>query len=208
MPFKGVAIVARRAFLHSVSAGVSLVGAPLFIHCGRAAENERAFIAVDDLRPQLGCYGQSQMISPNIDRLADEGLLFERAYCQQPICMASRASLLSGYRPEHNRIYTCAALHTLLPDALSLNQHFEQNGYEIWASGKIYHHAEDHRHQFGSRWQNPAGNWVGRGYLTPEAISAVRENEKRLASDSAADGGRGPAFEAAKWRITPMRTAP
>ncbi len=188
----------RRAFLQSLASGAAGLAAPRHLYASERASEKRnvLFIAVDDLRPQLGCYGQSQMISPNIDRLAAEGLLFERAYCQQPICMASRASLLSGYRPEHNRIYTCQSLHALAPDALSLNQHFEQNGYEIWASGKIYHHSEDHHHQFGSRWQNPQGDWVGRGYLTPEAIAAVRENEKRHASDLTTAGGRGPAFEA------------
>jgi len=190
----------RRTFVQSLATGAVALATP---HCLSSAARSPAkrnvlFIAVDDLRPQLGCYGQHQMISPNIDRLAGEGLLFERAYCQQPICMASRASLLSGYRPEHNRIYTCGSLHTLVPDALTLNQHFSQNGYEIWASGKIYHHAEDHQHQFGDRWQNPDGNWMGRGYLTPEAIVAVRENESRHSSDPAAAGGRGPAFEAAE----------
>ena len=57
------------------------------------------FIAVDDLRPQLGCYGHKQTLSPNIDRLASEGVLFNRAYCQVPVCGASRASLLTGIRP-------------------------------------------------------------------------------------------------------------
>ena len=55
------------------------------------------FIAIDDLRPELGCYGNSNILSPHIDKLASEGLTFNRAYCQQPICMASRASLMSGF---------------------------------------------------------------------------------------------------------------
>ena len=57
------------------------------------------FIAVDDLRPELGCYGSPIAISPNLDVLAKGGLLFNRAYCQQAICRPSRASLITGARP-------------------------------------------------------------------------------------------------------------
>lgn len=61
------------------------------------------FISVDDLRPELGCYGQDYMITPNIDRLADEGVLFEKAFCNYPVCGASRASLMTGLRPTPER---------------------------------------------------------------------------------------------------------
>ena len=61
------------------------------------------FIAVDDLRPMLGCYGDQDIKTPNMDRLAAQGTLFERAYCNVPVCGASRASLLTGLRPTRNR---------------------------------------------------------------------------------------------------------
>ena len=98
------------------------------------------FIAIDDLRPELGCYGSKIVKSPNIDRLAKEGRQFDRAYCQQSICSPSRASLMTGARPDgigiiENRAY----FRELNPDIITLPQHFIKNGYEAVYCGKIYH---------------------------------------------------------------------
>ena len=72
--------------------------------CSRGGERPNVlFIAVDDLRPELNCYGRSHIQSPNIDRLANEGVLFERAYCMVPTCGASRASLMTSVRPTRQR---------------------------------------------------------------------------------------------------------
>jgi len=152
------------------------------------------FIAFDDLRPQLNCYGQSQMKTPNIDRLADEGLTFRRAYTQQAICMASRSSILSGIRPEHAQLYSCGSLQDLAPDITTMNEHFANNGYTTEAIGKIYHHASDHRAQFGDRWYDPTGDWVDRGYVTKEAIAEQAAN----ARFNKGKKGRGPAYEMAE----------
>ncbi|MCG8579014.1 MAG: sulfatase, partial [Bacteroidales bacterium] len=98
------------------------------------------FIAVDDLRPELGCYGSEIAISPNIDKLADNGIVFERAYCQQAICSPSRASLMTGARPESIKVienYTYFRDEN--PDILTLPQHLKVNGYETVYTGKIYH---------------------------------------------------------------------
>lgn len=155
------------------------------------------FIAVDDLRPELGCYGNTRILSPHIDRLAREGMRFNRAYCQQPICMASRASLMTGYRPDHGNIYSCDAVASLLPDARTLNKHFEQNGYHVWATGKIYHHAQDHAAQFGARHVQPEGQWKGRGYLAEDSIRQMQAYAKIYDKIRGGDSnGRGPAFEA------------
>lgn len=151
------------------------------------------FVAVDDLRPQLGCYGKEQIISPNIDKLAEEGLVFERAYCQQAVCGPSRASLLSGCRPDTiGDYYFGVRLRDNLPDVLTLPQHFKNNGYQTLSVGKIYHHNDDDL----TAWSRPPfraeGDWKGRGYLTDEAMSQIMSGE--------GDNGRkglGPAFEAA-----------
>ena len=177
--------------------GLWLLIMVLFIGCATPPQAPNVlFIAIDDLRPELGCYGNEQIISPHIDQLASEGLVFKRAYCQQPICMASRASLLSGYRPDTLDIYNCNSLDELIPDVLTLDQHFENNGYQIWASGKIYHHGVDRRNQFGEQYVRPETNEQGRGYLSEEAQKIVEEYDAYYREQrNQPGGGRGPAFE-------------
>ncbi len=98
------------------------------------------FLAVDDLRPELGCYGAEHVISPNIDRLAREGLRFERAYCQSAVCNPSRASLMTGKRPDTIRVWDLRTdLREVCPDVLTLPQHFRRHGYYTSSIGKIYH---------------------------------------------------------------------
>jgi iduronate 2-sulfatase len=87
------------------------------------------FIAVDDLRPELGCYGNALIKSPNIDALARQGLQFNRAYCQFALCNPSRASLLTGRRPESIQIYDLETfVRTHVPDVLTLPQLFKNSG--------------------------------------------------------------------------------
>ncbi len=110
----------RHPYLKAAGLACACLLSPLFTSAQNVAGRPNVlFIAVDDLRPQLGCYGYEQIKSPNIDRLAGRGLLFERAYCQQAICMASRASLLSGYRPDKGQIYQNNALFTHVPMIIS-----------------------------------------------------------------------------------------
>ena len=84
----------RRNFLKAMGLGAATMAMPscVFAAKGSAAGDKRPnvlFIAVDDLRPQLGCYGHKQMLSPNIDRLASDGVVFLRSYCQVPVCGSS-----------------------------------------------------------------------------------------------------------------------
>lgn len=102
------------------------------------------FIAIDDLRPELGCYGSKLVKSPNLDALAAKGLRFDRAYCQEAICAPSRASLLSGTRPDTNGItHNYVEFRDLNPDLLTLPEHFIAQGYETAYTGKIYHRYPD-----------------------------------------------------------------
>lgn len=153
------------------------------------------FIAADDLRPHLGCYGHSEVLTPNMDRLASRGMVFERAYCQQSICMASRASLLSGYRPDKGDIFKCGPLYKHVPDALPVNQHFLDNGYETVSIGKIYHHKSDEKRGWSKEAFHARGEWEGRGYVTPKAAALVREYDEK--HPEASRKGMGPAFECA-----------
>jgi iduronate 2-sulfatase len=98
------------------------------------------FIAVDDLRPSLGCYGDALAKTPNIDRLANSGLQFNRAYCQEAVCSPSRASLLTGRRPDSIGVWDLRAhFRETVPDVVTLPQHFKNHGYHTRALGKILH---------------------------------------------------------------------
>jgi iduronate 2-sulfatase len=97
-------------------------------------------IIADDLRPQLGCYGERQMMTPNIDRLAAEGIVFKRTYCQQPLCGPSRGSFLTGLRPDSTKIWdNFTPIRKVRPDVVTLPQHFKNAGYHTQAVGKIFH---------------------------------------------------------------------
>ena len=101
------------------------------------------FIGIDDLRPELGCYGSDIAVSPNLDKLASDGLLFENAYCQQAICGPSRASLLTGIRPETSGVFhNYIKFREVNPNVVTLPQHFKNNGYETVYTGKIFHHGD------------------------------------------------------------------
>ena len=99
------------------------------------------FIAVDDLRPELGVYGYSHIHSPNIDELASKSMVFERAYCQVGVCSPSRASLLTGRRPDTNHVWRIAndEYWRMYTNATTIPQYFKDNGYISIGMGKIFH---------------------------------------------------------------------
>ena len=106
----------------------------------RPARPNVLFIAADDLRPDLGCYGSAGAKTPQLDALARRGVLFERAYAQQAVCNPSRASVLTGRRPDTLKVWDLKThFRETLPDVVTLPQHFKQHGYTAVDIGKIYH---------------------------------------------------------------------
>ena len=98
------------------------------------------FIAVDDLKPTIGAYGDRQAVTPNLDALAGKGAVFERAYCQQAVCSPSRTSLMAGLRPDSTRVYDLKThFREHVPDAVTLPQLFRENNYRTVSVGKIFH---------------------------------------------------------------------
>ena len=116
------------------------------------------FIAVDDLVPRLGCYGDKWVKSPNIDRLASQGTTFLHAQCQYPVCGPSRASLMSGLRPESAGVLD---LKTKWRDAnpaiVSLPQYLKEHGYFTTGTGKVYDYrsVDDPEIMDAESWSEP-----------------------------------------------------
>jgi arylsulfatase A-like enzyme len=157
------------------------------------------FIAVDDMRPQLGCYGDKLVKTPHMDRLAARGVVFDRAYCQQALCSPSRISLLSGRRPSTSGIYQIGpTLRSAMPDVVTLPQHFKNHGYFARSLGKIYHVGIDDP----DSWSVPS--WVSKApRYGPTGQAAVKQYiaEMKAAGKEIPTKGKdaafyaGPAFE-------------
>ena len=131
------------------------------------------FIAVDDLRPELNCYGNKDIHSPNIDALAARGTLFERTYCQVAVCGASRASLMTGLRPQSTRCWNFKTpMREMNPDALSMPQHFKKHGYTTLSIGKIYHSSND---DFPQGWSEKPLRGMGAQYASPAGIAEAKK---------------------------------
>ena len=144
------------------------------------------FISIDDFRPKINSYGESKMITPNIDKLASEGLQFNNAFTNIAVCGASRASIMTGIRPSQDRFndYTSrASVDT--PEAITLNQLFMENGYETVSYGKIYHFPDDTKEY----WSENDGGAHQADYQDPVAQERKRNGEK------GSHGPNGPAFE-------------
>ena len=130
--------------LLAAGAAIAALSAPTAFAAGQSPKLNVLFIAVDDLRPELGCYGVPVIQSPNIDALARKGVVFDNAFCQQAVCSPSRTSLLTGLRPDTTKVWDLSThFRKALPDVVTLPQYFKNNGYFTEAMGKIFHHGLD-----------------------------------------------------------------
>ena len=180
----------RRDFLStSLKAGTAAFTTNLFPKLGARAEGQYnvLFIIADDLRPLLGCYGHPQMHTPNIDTLAQRGTLFNRAYCQYPLCSPSRTSMITGLRPETTGVQNNSAdFRQKLPDVVTLPQHFKTHGYHTQSVGRVFHlpTLQDDKNSWSSPSWRPA--WVPYDKETTPSWQALDAEDDELRDGKAA----------------------
>ncbi|MFN0079787.1 MAG: sulfatase-like hydrolase/transferase [Prosthecobacter sp.] len=185
-----------------------LLSSFVILHSSFAATKPNIlFIAVDDLRPQLGCYGDKLIKSPNIDRIAARGIVFEKAYVQQAVCSPSRTAIMTGLRPDVTKVWDLEThFRPAQPECITLPQHFKANGYQCEALSKIYHKGhEDGRSWTASHWY-PFGRSVDTDLVdwTKQIVTKHDVNVVEYSSPEANDTSvkkkdkeakGGPAFE-------------
>ncbi len=174
-------MLSRRQFLKGgIAAGAYAAMSGSVLESILAAQSKKMnvlFIAVDDLRPQCGCYGVPFMKTPNIDALAVSGTQFNRAYCQQAVCSPSRTSLLTGRRPDTTRIYDLQTHFRLtIPDVVTLPEYFKKHGYHTQGLSKIFHGGLDDPQSWSvPHWQPHAA-----AYGTKEVMDAIQKEKREL----------------------------
>lgn len=192
----------KRTLLHLLVSFLSL--AATVLSATAAPPPNVLFITIDDLRPQLGCYGDSQARTPQIDRLAKQGRLFTRAYSQYALCGPSRTSFLTGLYPSTLGI---ADLETHFrekrPDHVTLPGAFKKAGYSVEALFKVYHLVGFEPTLFGNMddplsWTKPL--WLPtRSAWGPEGTRIYEANKEAALRRGPIGYGnipRGPALEA------------
>jgi iduronate 2-sulfatase len=161
-------------------------------------------ISVDDLKPMLGVYGDQLIQSPNIDKLAEKSALYERAYCQQAVCGASRASIMTGMRPDNSRVWEFhQKMRERNPDALTIPEYFKSQGYMACFTGKIYDYrcVSDGKNQDLKSWsraEQPRNSKAMKnlGFADPAFLEKVRLMEIELKKQ-----GKKHSYDAIKKAI-------
>ena len=175
--------------IQKTSFSLALIGVtafPLFAENfkEKPAKPNILFIAVDDLKPSVGAYGDKYAKTPGMDRLAKEGVVFQRSYCQQAICAASRASIMLGLRPDKTRVWDLVTnFRQVNPNAVSMPQYFKSMGYETAALGKIFHIGSAGPGHDAPSWSIPYEDAKCPTYVLPNSINQ--------------NGGKGKATECA-----------
>jgi len=166
-------------------------------HLGAAQKPNVLLICVDDLKPILGCYGDKTVKSPNIDRLAGRGMVFESAYCNQAVCSPSRNALLTSLRSQTLGIYDLATnFRKSRPDAITLPQYFKNHGYRTEGLGKIFHVGHGNQEDPQS-WSVPHFSAKSIGYAL-DSNKATQTREGALFENmNPANLPKGAAYEKA-----------
>jgi iduronate 2-sulfatase len=166
------------------------------------------FISVDDLRPDLGVYGNSTIKTPNMDAIAAEGITFRNNFCQAAVCAPSRASLMTGVRPNTNKVWHLGdKFREINPDVVTMPQHFHKYGYRTINIGKIFHNYMPDSVSWNEPDLRPARylrpDWLKRDGET-FYVNAETQRKQKIKRDSIvaihpnyyADGwNNGPAWE-------------
>lgn len=181
-------ITRRQLLIQGLMAGVYTMFSSTCSRRGKTSSEKKTsqplnvlFIAIDDLRPELGCYNKPYMHTPNIDSLAEQGTVFLRTYCQQAVCNPSRASLLTGLRPDSTGIYDLKThFRKYIPEVVTLPQYFKQSGYFTQGLGKVFHGGLDDPQS----WSTPLWRPKAATYVDEKIVS-------QLKADIAAAKARG-----------------
>lgn len=147
--------LAASTLAYSLDAGAS--AAPTISAKGAKKRNV-LFVCCDDLTPRIRSFGDPVAKTPNLDRLSQLGVRFERNYCQYPLCAPSRTSLMTGLAPDTTRVWDLDTdFRDTIPDTVSLPQLFQKNGYFVARSGKIYHY--NNPSEIGTPGFDDAASW-------------------------------------------------
>ncbi len=170
--FSSLVLRARQIFLTSICLNAALADLPNIL-----------IIGIDDLRPELNCYGATHIHSPNIDRLAERGTLFEHAYAQYAICGPSRSSMFTGLRPDSIKAYNNRThFRDNRPNAESLPEYFRNRGYCTYGFGKVLHNT----HRDAQSWTEPQHYLFEKQYASPDyrdkrpGIDGIHESNKLI----------------------------
>jgi len=197
---------------------LSIASSSVFAQKKPASKPNILFIAVDDLKPILACYGNTLVKTPNIDRLAKMATVFNSNYCQQAVCGPTRASIMTGKRPDYTKIWNLTTqMRDMNPNILTLPQYLISQGYETSGIGKIYHpssalngvdpvswsipYLKAEESDFPANLGEPANGQyqfaATKALMTPEMIKERKQKNKELAqeNDENPKSIKGPSTE-------------
>jgi len=183
----------------------ALIASPFLASCvtlAQAPQQQKKnilFIAVDDLKPILGCYGDPIAKTPNIDKLASRGAIYTHSYCQQAVSGPTRASLLTGKCPDYTKVWDLKTLiRDMNPDIVTLPQYLQGKGFTTAGIGKIFDPRSVDKQEDNVSWSvpyfhyedfmdNSTGKIMGAQYRAPE----LRAKMDKLTAEGVAAGKKG-----------------